>query len=117
MSGLCVDQEAQGLQAALMDEEGNSSHWIIGGMLSPILIIALCVDGSPTSGNGLSDLIASSNTCIFFCSCRALPVMYAVALDLRVFANNVSSILSLLFYNPDLVSVYCLLSCHSLQEF
>lgn len=25
-------------------------------------------------------------------ACRALPVMYAVALDLRIFANNVSSV-------------------------
>ena len=38
-----------------------------------------------------SDLVASSDI-LAFLPHRALPVMYAVALDLRIFANNVSSV-------------------------
>lgn len=45
----------------------------------------------PSDGHGVPDLVASSGILAFLLR-RALPVMYAVALDLRVFANNVSSV-------------------------
>lgn len=59
-------------------------------------------------GNGISDLVASSNV-LAFLPRRALPVMYAVALDLRVFANNVSLVLVTVLLKLNL-SFYLLLN-------
>lgn len=61
-------------------------------------------------GKGMSDLVASSNR-LAFLPRRALPVMYAVALDLRIFANNVSSVFVTILLKLKL-SFCCLISCH-----
>ena len=69
-------------------EEGSRSRQVPGGVAAPWGGWEPGVSGAdsgtawPASSSGLALLPR-----------RALPVMYAVALDLRVFANNVSSVL------------------------
>lgn len=62
-----------------------------------------------------SDLVASSDV-LAFLPRRALPVMYAVALDLRIFANNVSSV-SISIVLKLKLHLYLLISRHSSQSF
>lgn len=71
-------------------EEGSSALGLLEGG-DPVLdssprcgVVPLLVVGSVAS--------KPPQTSLLFRPCRALPVMYAVALDLRVFANNVSLI-------------------------
>lgn len=57
---------AQELQPLLMKgEEGNSSHWIFAGVLTPIPSHSPWGRSRSASGKRLSDLIASSNMLAF----------------------------------------------------
>lgn len=81
-----LQPEAQTRRAHGSWKEGEGRTTAPWGWGPPLQLGPL---GVPSSGEGACDLRASHTLLLAH---RALPVMYAVALDLRIFANNVSSV-------------------------